>query len=386
MRPGALLNLHQLTTADRGAFEALALQGTAAAAMALTTLLGQQVAVGSSRCEIAGLAETVREIDLLPNHVTVVYLQSLGDIAGQLMLVLPSATATSLVRALVPEFDDMPRDEREKMRRDALGEIGNIVLTSYLNELVRLTGLEAEPTAPMVATDTPAAVLELPIARAAGDNDVVVQFDTTLAIGNVPSPLRAPFHVLFLPAPGGLSALLEAVDTQGVSTEPTRIPVRMGEFAVSRRAGDVLVANALGSCVAVVLVDPLTRVAAMAHVMLPQAPECAPGAGITAYAARYADSAVPALLLALERAGGRRVCTVAYIAGGGQMFTGSLAESMDVPLRNVEAVRQALKQWSLRIRADETGGTTARTLEIDVASLEVSIRVAGGALRNMDAA
>ena len=155
---------------------------------------------------------------------------------------------------------------------------------------------------------------------------------------------------------------------------------------MSRRPGDQLIAEGLGSCVGVALVDRQARVAALAHVMLPEAPSSWNLSGRPTFAARYADSAIPALINALERAGGKRGHARAYIAGGGQMFSGSIASTIDVPRRNVEAVKAALHTANVRIHGDNTGGSVSRSLFVNIDDMSVIAIINGSADVRLDAA
>src|ERR1043165_1098889 len=87
------------------------------------------------------------------------------------------------------------------------------------------------------------------------------------------------------------------------------VGVGLGELHVLREGE--LVAYSLGSCVAICLYDPLVKVAGMAHVVLPAVPE--KGAGTAP--GKFADTAVPALLAAMEKA--RRGALRAHCRRGG---------------------------------------------------------------------
>lgn len=382
----ARVNVHQLTPSDRGILERLAEAGTRSAADAMSRLLSRTVTVGHARVDFLRIADMSSLLQTLPHHMTVVYIESTGHIAGQLVLIAPASSATTVVNMLLGEAG-IPGIDRAAARRDAMGEIGNIVLSAYLNGLVDQTMLDADPSPPMVALDSSGAVLELPLTRAASDLDAVVRFDATFAIGEGESSasLRTPFHILFLPAPGTLGRMLDVLDDNQPRSE-MNIPVRMGELAVSRRAGDMLVASGIGSCIAVAVTDRLARVAALAHVMLPKAPDNWASSGRPTYAARYADTAIPAMIAALERAGGRRICCRAYIAGGGQMFSGSMAALIDIPDRNILAIRTALDLAGVPIHGDETGGSSSRSLQVAVRDLSVRVAVDGMKHVQLDAA
>lgn len=365
------VHISQLTLSDRSAIESRASAATVRAAAALQSLTGCTVQTSFANMRVESLHDTLQMLESLPRQVTVVYLTVEGEISSQMMLIMPQTTANVVMHALDPDA------AMEGATEDALGEVGNIVLNTFLNELLDGTMINADPSTPLIGTSDLSAMLELPLARAASDEDVVISFETTMSITTSDSNYRAPFHLLFLPAPGSLMRIVNGIEQQE-RVSPLRIPVRMGEMSVSARSGDVLVANALGSCVAIAMVDRLARVAALAHVMLPASPTRWSLAGKPTYAARYADTAIPALVEALERAGGRRVSARVYLAGGGQMFRGDLAQRMDVNLRNIGAVRESLERLRIPVYAEHTGGTISRALEVDVQSGAVVCKLERG--------
>jgi len=147
--------------------------------------------------------------------------------------------------------------------------------------------------------------------------------------------------------------------------------VRMGEIEVSKRAGDELVARGLGSCIGLALIDRMSGVAGMAHVVLPESNGPAPGSDEPG---KFADLAVPALIARMQKAGAvlRRVDAV--MAGGARMF--DLGE-MDIGARNAAAVKAGLTRAGVAIRAAETGGNRGRTLRVTVGQFVVTVREAG---------
>jgi len=148
----------------------------------------------------------------------------------------------------------------------------------------------------------------------------------------------------------------------------------MGELAVSATPDDELVSMGLGSCVGVALVDRDRTVAGLAHVMLPTA-----NAAYSA-PAKFADRAVPALLACIERLGAQRDRMVAVLAGGAQMFAGAKAgvAGLDLGARNEAAVRSALADLGIPVRAAATGGDRGRTVRVRVGEARVSVKEAGG--------
>jgi chemotaxis protein CheD len=138
----------------------------------------------------------------------------------------------------------------------------------------------------------------------------------------------------------------------------TETMVRMGELAITADPAEVLVSIGLGSCIGLALLDAHSRVAGLAHIMLPAATA---GAGATA---KFADTAVPLLVERLERAGALRSRLEAVLVGGAQMFAGGGGTTLDVGARNEEATRAALAACRVPVRAEATGGSTGRTIRV----------------------
>jgi chemotaxis protein CheD len=147
--------------------------------------------------------------------------------------------------------------------------------------------------------------------------------------------------------------------------------VRMGELAVSRDPGHVLVSLGLGSCIGLALVDVRSGVAGLAHVVLPES------GGREDKVGRFADCAVPELVKQVERLGAVRPRLKAVLVGGASMFAIG-AGSLDVGPRNEEAVREQLKALRIPIVAAETGGNRGRTIRVTVDTARVTAREAGG--------
>jgi chemotaxis protein CheD len=151
----------------------------------------------------------------------------------------------------------------------------------------------------------------------------------------------------------------------------TEIVVRMGEIAVSRAPGDVLVSVGLGSCIGLALVCRRGRACGLAHVMLPTSE----GRSVRERAGKYADRAVPALLRQLGALGVSPSGLDAIVVGGAQMFSG--ATGMEIGARNEVAVRAALVAAGVPVSAAATAGAVGRTIRVHVATGTVTVREAG---------
>jgi len=133
---------------------------------------------------------------------------------------------------------------------------------------------------------------------------------------------------------------------------------------------DILVTYALGSCVGICLYDRLHRIGGLAHILLPEAPGDKSDKNIY----KYADTAIQALVEAMEKEGSARLHLTAKIAGGANMFAISGKSIGD---RNVEIVRQEIKRLNIRLVAEDTGANYGRTVEFDPDNGAMTVKTIG---------
>jgi chemotaxis protein CheD len=143
----------------------------------------------------------------------------------------------------------------------------------------------------------------------------------------------------------------------------------MGEMVVSSDPNEELVALGLGSCIGLAVVDRTAGVAGLAHIVLPESNDRVDQVG------KFADTAVPALIAKLRKAGAVERRFETAIAGGARMF--EMSSGLDIGARNEAAVRAALAKERIQIKAAQTGGNTGRTVKIAVGDLLVTVRAAG---------
>jgi chemotaxis protein CheD len=143
-------------------------------------------------------------------------------------------------------------------------------------------------------------------------------------------------------------------------TQIITVKVGMADLNILETNG-ILKTTGLGSCVGVTLYDPRTKIAGMAHIMLPSSDIAKEGILNTA---KYADTAIPELIGKMLKAGASQSRMEAKLAGGAQMFAlVGMQDTMRIGPRNVESCKAILKQAAIPIRAEETGGNFGRTIE-----------------------
>ena len=133
------------------------------------------------------------------------------------------------------------------------------------------------------------------------------------------------------------------------------IVVGISDFKIAS-VPDVLITYALGSCVGTCLYDAKLRLAGLSHVLLPDSAICKDDNNVM----KYANTAIAALVNAMEREGSSRLRMTAKIAGGAKMFA-TVGTSMGE--RNIAAVKNELYKLGIHIIGEDTGSNYGRTVE-----------------------
>lgn len=143
----------------------------------------------------------------------------------------------------------------------------------------------------------------------------------------------------------------------------TKMVIGIGEIAVSTNAEDEIVTYALGSCVAVVLLCPKTRVAAMAHVALPESRlDLSKAENLPGY---FADTGIMHLIKIMKQNGAGVVSSfIAKIVGGASVA--SQDDYFEIGKRNITAIKKMLWQNNIPIKAEDVGGRISRTVKLDM--------------------
>lgn len=149
--------------------------------------------------------------------------------------------------------------------------------------------------------------------------------------------------------------------------------VGIGDCKLSKDLEDTLVTHALGSCIAVLIHDPVARIAGLLHFMLPEStldPEKALSRPFV-----FADTGIPRLFQGAYQLGALKPRLNVLVAGGAQMLDPS--GTFNIGKRNHSAMRNILWKAGITIHHEEIGGTSSRTVSIEVASGRVQLRMPG---------
>jgi len=149
----------------------------------------------------------------------------------------------------------------------------------------------------------------------------------------------------------------------------------VGDLGVSNTPGDVIKTLALGSCVSVVMLEPLTRSVGMVHVALPDS--SIDRAKAMAKPGYFADTGFFALLDAMKRIScvQNEKCFIIKMVGGAQVLDPN--NTFNIGKRNELALKKLLWTLGMGVRAEDIGGHISRSIAVDVDAGRIIITSAG---------
>jgi chemotaxis protein CheC len=160
----------------------VAKQGIHNAARGFSGLLGKSMSVTEPVIRLIPFAEIPMMLGGPEEEAVGIYLMFEGDIPGQMILIIPIQRAKELV-ALLLEIPVEQVQSLGSLERSALGEMGNMTGTFFLNSVAELTGLSVRPSIPAVMVDMVGSILDIIVATTGGLGPNVLMFQATFVYG-----------------------------------------------------------------------------------------------------------------------------------------------------------------------------------------------------------
>jgi chemotaxis protein CheD len=152
-----------------------------------------------------------------------------------------------------------------------------------------------------------------------------------------------------------------------------KVKVGMADLNICK-SPDSIITLGLGSCVGVILYDPVKHIAGMLHAMLPDSTAIRNNANRH----KFVDSGMDDLLEMMLKAGADKKRMIAKLAGGAQMFAfGSDNEMGRIGDKNVLASKEKLASFGIPLLAEDTGLNYGRTVEFFPETGKYLIRAVG---------
>jgi chemotaxis protein CheD len=153
-----------------------------------------------------------------------------------------------------------------------------------------------------------------------------------------------------------------------------RVVIGVGDMAVSNNTQVTLSTYALGSCIGVVAYDSVSKVGGILHMMLPDSSISPDKANLQP--AMFADTGLPLFFRALGGMKAERARLQLFVTGGACVLTSH--DSFKIGERNTKATLDFLSANGFPVRQVVTGGTTNRTLHLQVGDGEMTLKTPAG--------
>ncbi|MDR1873512.1 MAG: chemotaxis protein CheC [Synergistaceae bacterium] len=182
--------------------------GTGNAATALSKLLSCMIDMDVPRADLVSiysLAEYYGDPDAL---VAAVFVRSLGEFGCSLIFIQDEEDSAMMVNLLLKQQfgDSLPAEMPQEMLDSALSEVGNIILSSFLNAINMLIGTKHQISVPGVAHDMLASILEVVASIFGQMGEMALLVNTELRVGDGERSISG--NIIMLPDPEALELLL----------------------------------------------------------------------------------------------------------------------------------------------------------------------------------
>ena len=130
------------------------------------------------------------------------------------------------------------------------------------------------------------------------------------------------------------------------------------------RSPNRLVTSGIGSCTVITLYDPVRKIGALAHTMLP----CIKDNRLNTNPLKFTDYAVEEMIGKMRTLDVRIENLEAKIVGGADMFPNMTQSVLSIGEENVLAAKEKLMKEGIKLVGEVVGGNVGRSVMFDTAT------------------
>lgn len=149
--------------------------------------------------------------------------------------------------------------------------------------------------------------------------------------------------------------------------------VGVADMKVSNNPGESIITYSLGSCIGLVIYDPVVKVGGMLHYMLPDSSIDQNKAVARPY--MFADSGIPRLFKSAYQLGAAKQRMKVYVAGGAEIL--DQKGFFNIGKRNYMALKKMFFKNKVMISQQDVGGNVNRTVRIEIATGDIYVKTSG---------
>ncbi len=196
------MNYQSLNPLQLDALKEVSNIGAGNAATSLSILLGTKIDMSVPNMNLIAFDELFNSYK--ENEVVAVLVKVLDDIEGSILYVFNEEVALNVISKLTL----VKEDNLSEMGFSVIGEIGNIIASSFMNSIADFTGLKVTASVPAVVNDMISAILVSTFIETGQYQEYVLDIET-LFIGEEENNIEG--HLYFVPSPGSLEKILESL-------------------------------------------------------------------------------------------------------------------------------------------------------------------------------
>ncbi len=196
-------NYDELTSLELDTLREIGSIGTGNAATALSQLLGREVRITLPEVRIMGYNEAIEWIGG-PEEITAGVLVKLSGQMSGIMLSVQQIEFVNLVLESMLQKQITDYAQLAELENSALIEVGNIMISTFINALSGLANIDVNLTVPAFTVDMQGAILTVPMAEYGGQSDYIM----TIGGNFVCNEHEVPCRLLLSPDIRSLNFLL----------------------------------------------------------------------------------------------------------------------------------------------------------------------------------
>jgi len=176
--------------------------GTGNAATALSQLLNKKIDMSVPSINIISFDDIFTKMDG-DKVVMGVIVRVLGDTPGNILFILDKDAAFDMIKDLT----GLEEDHLTQMGGSVIAEVGNIIASSFMNAISRLTKLTMIASVPAVSYDMLGAILSTTFIESSQFDEYILDIETTYTKDGK----EMGGHFYYIPKPGSLEKILTAL-------------------------------------------------------------------------------------------------------------------------------------------------------------------------------
>ena len=185
--------------------------GAGHAATALSQMTNRTIMISVPEVNVRPLDEVATLLGPPDGVVAAVLMQMMGDLTGRTLVLFPAPSARRLCDILLRRPEGTTT-EFGAMEQSGLKEVGNILVSAYMNALSDFMGMMLVPSVPSLEIDLSAAILTTTYLNFGHERDYVFCVETSFQVGGERDRLEG--HFLLLPDMASLRAIFDAIRLQ----------------------------------------------------------------------------------------------------------------------------------------------------------------------------